>query len=327
MKFIDMHCDTLLKLFFAAGKGANLYDFEPASVDFRRMEAGGQLAQFFAVFLLPQEMLNMEGVTAPPDMEYIETLRNLLLSNIERHTDIMALAVSAEEILENEKAGKISAVLSMEDSRAVDGKLDNVKLFYDMGFRAMSLTWNAPNCFGSPNSTDAKINMQGLTAFGKTAVEYMQELGILVDVSHLSDGGFYDVAAICKKPFIATHSNARSLCPHQRNLTDDMIRVIGNAGGVTGLNFCPAFLNKNISCNDSTAALLAKHARHIANVGGVSCVALGSDFDGFEGNLEIEDCAKLHLLEGALREEGFAEAEIEQIFYKNVLRVMKDSIK
>lgn len=126
---------------------------------------------------------------------------------------------------------------------------------------------------------------------------------------------------------MATHSNARALCPHQRNLTDDMIKILGNAGGATGINFGPEFLNEDITCKDSTAALMAKHARHIADVGGIDCVGIGSDFDGIMGNLEISDCSKLAVLESALAKEGFSGDEIEKIFYKNVLRVMEDAMK
>lgn len=223
--------------------------------------------------------------------------------------------------------GKLSAVFTIEDGRAVQGKMENIKRFYDMGVRAMTLTWNFENCFGAPNSKDPAIMNKGLTDFGKEAIVYMQELGMLVDVSHLSDGGFYDVANICKKPFVATHSNARALCPHQRNLKDDMIRLLGNAGGVTGLNFGPEFLNEDITCKDSTAKLMAKHARHIANLGGVDCVAVGSDFDGIEGNLEISSPAKMELLADALKAEGFTAAEVDKIANGNVLRVMDEATK
>ncbi len=209
----------------------------------------------------------------------------------------------------------------------MDGKLENIKRFYDMGVRVLSLTWNAPNCFGFPNSTDPEIMSKGLTDFGKDAIIYMQELGMLVDVSHLSDGGFYDVANICKKPFVATHSNCRSLSPHQRNLTDDMLRVLGDAGGVTGINLGPEFLNADITCKDSTAALMAAHARHMANHGGVGCVALGSDFDGVEGSLQISDPTKMELLADALKAEGFTSSEIDQIAWGNAMRVLEEAVK
>jgi len=327
MEFIDMHCDSLGVLFLKDAEHADLYHAPAAMVDFARMKQGGQLAQFFAVFLPPPGMLEHFGLPAVGDEEYIQTLRGYLLKNVTAHSDIIQMAYCADDLLSNRAQGKMSAVLTMEDGRAVDGKLDNLKRFYEMGFRAISLTWNMPNCFGAPQSPDPKIMQSGLTPFGKEAVAYMQELGILVDVSHLSEGGFFDVAKICKKPFAATHSNSRALCPHTRNLTDEQLRVLGNQGGVSGLNYGPEFLNADIRCKDSTAALIAKHARHMADVGGVECVALGSDFDGIEGNLEISDCTKVCLLEDALRKEGFSSGDIEKIFYQNTLRVMKDAMR
>lgn len=328
MDFIDMHCDSLSVLLFTDPEEANLYHSKATMVDFERMKQAGQLAQFFAVFMPFPGAFEVFGAEPMDDEAYIQILRSYLLKNVEKHSDIIAMAYNAKDVQKNRDAGKMSAILSMEDGRAVDGKLENLKRFYRMGFRAISLTWNMPNCFGSPNSSDPHVMQAGLTEFGKEAVAYMQELGILVDVSHLSEGGFYDVARICKKPFVATHSNCRGLlCPHPRGLTDGQLKILGDTGSVTGLNYGPEFLNENMECKDSTAQRIAKHARHMADVGGVECVALGSDFDGIEGNLEISDCTKVGLLETALRKEGFRTEEIEKIFCKNILRVMRDSMK
>lgn len=327
MEFIDMHCDSLMVLLLTDREKADLNHAGSTMVDFERMKKGGQLAQFFAVFLPAPGMLEPFHIPEISDEEYIQTLRGYLLKNVEAHSDVIQMAYSAEDILANRSQGKMSAVLTMEDGRAAEGNLENIKRFHEMGFRAISLTWNMSNCFGAPNSADPEIMRQGLTGFGRDAVAYMQELGILVDVSHLSEGGFYDVAHICKKPFVATHSNSFALCPHSRNLTDRQIRALGDAGGMTGLNFGPEFLNRDTRCKDSTALQIAKHARHIADVGGVDCVGIGSDFDGISGSLEICDCTKVCLLEDALKTEGFSSDEIEKIFYKNILRVMNDTIK
>lgn len=325
MQFIDMHCDTLMiSQFFNPTK--DLYSSDTISIDFKRMQEAGQLAQFFAVFVPPLAGYQMFHVEPMENAVYIKTLRESLLRSVEAHKDMVAMAYSAEDILANQKNGKVSAVLTMEDGCEVNGKLENIKEFYDQGFRAIGLTWNSPNCFGAPNSADPAIMKMGLTDFGKEAVEYMQELGMLVDVSHLSEGGFYDVADVCRKPFLATHSNAIALSPHQRNLTDNQIRVLGRTGSVTGLNFGPEFLNQDVTCKDSTAKLIAAHARHIVNVGGIECLGLGSDLDGIMGNLEINSNSKVYLLEDALKKQHFTESEIERIFYKNTLRVMKESM-
>lgn len=327
MNFIDMHCDTLLMLLLTDSKKMDLYRTSGTMVDFERMQRGGQLAQFFAVFLPFEGAYERFGVKPLTDEEYIQKLCECLHRNVETHSDIIEMAYSADDLIENHKNGKMSAVLTMEDGRAVEGEMENIQKFYNMGFRAISLTWNTPNCFGAPNSSDSEIMKRGLTDFGKQAVRYMQDLGILVDVSHLSEGGFYDVADICQKPFIATHSNSFALSSHPRNLTDDQIRRIGDVGGVIGLNFGPEFLNKDVTCKKSTADLIAKHARYIADMGGTECIGIGSDFDGIIGDLEINDCSKIDLLYHALKRENFAESEIEKIFYVNVIRVMKDAMK
>lgn len=327
MNGIDMHCDTLMAahtLNLSDMSKANIYQLPSCSVDLERLHQGGMMAQFFAIFLLPPGAEKYLKLSAPiPDEEYIANCVQILRQSVDAHRDIVAMAGSAGEIRENWKQGKVSAVLTMEDGRAVDGKLENIKRFFDMGVRAMSLTWNAPNCFGYPNSSDPAAMAKGLTDFGKEAVAYMQELGMLVDVSHLSDGGFYDVAQICQKPFVATHSNSRALSPHQRNLTDDMLRVLGDKGGVAGINFGPEFLNADITAKRSTAALIAAHARHMADVGGIDCVALGTDFDGIQGDLEVDSPLKMTILEGALKAEGFTSREIDKIAHENVLRVLE----
>lgn len=327
MKYIDMHCDTVMLAYFFDPVNHDMYSQPKTMIDFKRMQQGDAFAQFFAVFLPPEGTFEMMGVPPISDEEYIKIARQTILDNVSAHDDMIRMAYTTEEIETNLANGRMSAVLTMEDGRAVDGKLENIKRFYDEGFRACSLTWNAYNCFGAPNSTDPTIMNDGLTDFGKDGVRYMQELGMLVDVSHLSDGGFADVAEICTKPFVATHSNARAIGPHQRNLTDEQIKVLADKGGVMGLNFYPMFLNEDMDAKEATAAMIAKHARHIVDVGGIDVCGIGTDFDGFEGKNEIMSSDRMLLLVDALKNENFSEKEIEKIYYKNVLRVMKDAVR
>ena len=174
---------------------------------------------------------------------------------------------------------------------------------------------------------EKSIVAQGELISTNMVVAYMQELGMLVDVSHLSDGGFRDVAEICTKPFVATHSNARAVGPHQRNLTDEQIRILADKGGVMGMNFYPMFLNPDMNRDEASAAMIARHVRHIADVGGVDVVGIGTDFDGFEGKNEIMSSDRMPLLADALKAEGFTEEEIAKIYFRNVLRVMKDAVR
>ena len=149
---------------------------------------------------------------------------------------------------------------------------------------------------------------------------------MIIDVSHLSDQGFWDIAKHTQKPFVASHSNARALCGHARNLTDDMIKTIADRGGVIGLNFYGLFLNE--SADDfSNVKRMAEHARHIINVGGSECLGLGSDFDGIDGRLEMEDCSQMEKLIAELEKQHFTIGEIEKIVYKNTLNVYKEMLE
>ena len=154
----------------------------------------------------------------------------------------------------------------------------------------------------------------------------METLGIVPDVSHLSDDGFYDVADVTKKPFVASHSNCRALAPASRNLTDEMIRILAERGGVAGLNFYPGFLNRERTDQESRIACMCDHVEHMRNVGGIECVGIGTDFDGICGQLEIKDCTQMPLLFDALKKRGFSERELDQIAYKNVERVLKECL-
>jgi membrane dipeptidase len=323
MRFIDMHCDTLMLSF--VHKLNDIYDVPDAMLDVKRMKEAGALAQFFAIFMLPPGTEKLLDLSEPiDDADYIAYCLRVFHATMEGHSDSIAPALSGSDIEQNMNAGRMSALLTFEDGRPIAGKLENLDLYYRQGFRLISLTWNGENCFGFPNSADSEVMSRGLKPFGKDAVRRMNELGMVVDVSHLSDGGFYDVAELSRKPFVASHSNCRAIGPHQRNLTDPMIRALADKGGVAGLNFGPEFLNADISSRESTAELISAHARHMIDVGGSDCVALGSDFDGFRGDLEIKGVEKMPLLFDRMSHDGIKDDIIEKIAWKNALRVMKD---
>ena len=162
---------------------------------------------------------------------------------------------------------------------------------------------------------------------GIQAVEEMERVGIIPDVSHLSDGGFWDVAKHTRKPFVASHSNAAAVCNVSRNLTDDMIRCLGERGGVMGLNLAAGFLTDPESADPETLlAAAAGHVAHAADVGGVEVCALGSDLDGIGTNPAVPDASFMPRIADALKKKGFHESEIEKVFYKNVLRVYRETL-
>lgn len=331
MGFIDFHCDTLELFAASAEPSGDLYQNDRA-VDFCRMKQAGARGQFFAIWMPTPDMapaLKHPGVLKGGELwdeGYLRTLYEGFCRSVREHGDMVAHTVTWADYQNAVREGKMAAFLTVEDGRAVNGRMENLKALYDGGVSLISLTWNGKNCFGSPNSRDKATMEEGLTPFGKEAVEYMNELGMLVDVSHLSDGGFYDVAKISQKPFVASHSNARAMSPHPRNLTDDMIRILADAGGIMGLNYCPAFLNSDGAGRDSRISDMVRHLTHIRNVGGSGVLALGGDLDGTGGNMEIDSIDKTVLLFDALEKQGFTAEEIDGFAYKNAERVLRDAL-
>ena len=320
MQYIDMHCDTLM---MAWRKGwADIYHSPELMVDIQRLRQGGCRAQFFAIFLPSPTMKERMGLVHMDDDVYIEQLGQIFRNTLKQHGDVVAQASNLVQVRENTRAGKLSAILTMEDGRSVDGKMEKLERYYNMGVRVIGLTWNQENCFGAPNSRDATIMAKGLTDFGKDAILRMNELGMGVDVSHLSDGGFWDVARLTKKPFFATHSNCRSLNPHPRSMTDEMIRALADKGGVMGVNFCPAFLVQDTENTRATCEMLTAQLRHMIQVGGEDIAAIGTDFDGMNGALEIASADQMPKLFTALEQAGFTAREIEKIAYANAERVI-----
>ena len=261
------------------------------------------------------------------------------------NSDLISQVTTADEILENQRAGKLSAFLAIEGGEAIEGCIDKLRYLYEQGVRMMTLTWNYPNEIGFPNFKQGldfyTPNLEdGLTETGIDVVQEMEQLGMIIDVSHLSDAGFYDVLKYTKKPFVASHSNARAVSPWVRNLSDDMIVKLAQRGGVIGINFCADFLKGQrkseiietidlMASKDSSAGFydILCHARHMANIGGVECIGIGSDFDGIRGKFEVDGPEKMYLIWDELKRLGFGEDAIEKIAYKNGERIIKDVLR
>lgn len=308
MKFIDLHCDTILRLFDGQ---EGLWQNE-RGVDIQKLRDGDSLAQFFALFV------NMDITDNP--LERCLAMLDYFYSELEKNKEHIALATNYEELVRNQEAGKLSAFLTIEEGGVLKGQLSNLRNFYRLGVRMLTLTWNYPNEIGFPNAGGLHTD-KGLTAFGEEVVGEMNRLGMIIDVSHLSDGGFYDVARLSTKPFMASHSNARTMTGHVRNLTDDMIRVLAEKGGVTGITFAKQFLGtKDISLVED----MIVHIEHVKKIGGIDVLAVGTDLDGTKPKLEIDNTGSINKLLTSLKQKGFRESEIEKIFYKNAVRVMKD---
>lgn len=325
MNYIDLHADTILPL-MQAGEAASLYDVENTHINIQKLQAGHALAQCFAVWLPDGQFdqMTIHPEFSPQnheeDIAYIKKAVDRLNKEMEQNHDHIAWAKNTADIQKNKAAGKISAILTLEDARAVNNSLDNLDMLHKMGFGMMGIIWNHENCFGYPNSLDPELNQKGLKRFGIEATQYMNELGITVDVSHLNDGGISDVLAYSKQPVVATHSNARSIAHHSRNLTDEHIKGIANSGGVVGLCISPRFLRG--SGDDSTISDMIRHLDYLYNYGGEDVLAIGTDFDGTSGQFEIASPLDMPKLFERLEAHKWPPKRIEKLAYLNASRIL-----
>ncbi len=328
MKTIDLHSDTVLSLLQQKDE-ASLFENRQAHVDIKRLEQGNALAQTFAVWMpdpdfeLHQAIPALSPKNQTEDLAYIDLAISRLKQEIKNHTDKIAWARNGEDIRENERNGKLSAILTLEDARALDHSLENIQRFYEQGFRMFGFLWNKENCIGFPNTSDKKLNQLGLKKFGVETIDVLNEMKILVDVSHLNDGGITDVLKYSKKPVLATHSNARYIAKHSRNLTDEHIRGIAESGGVIGLCFAHQFLTDDGE-GVSRIEDMVRHLEHIYQAGGEDVLAIGTDFDGTSGQFEIDSPAKMSLLYEHLEGLRWPIDRIEKLAYKNALRVLDE---
>lgn len=323
----DMHCDTISEIHARRKQGQDVsLRKNELHLDLEKMQDAGYLVQNFAMFLY------LKGLENPYQacMEMIDTYKQEIADN----HDIIAEAFSYNDIIKNKEQGKLSALLTIEEGGTAMGSIEKLRAFYERGVRMLTLTWNFKNSIGYPNcllpdGTKAPYGVpnttQGLTEFGVDFVQEMERLGMIVDVSHLSDAGFYDVLRVTKKPFVASHSNARAVSPHVRNMTDDMIKKLSERGGVMGMNFCPAFLDLEQDYDKAvgTMRMITDQIKHIREIAGDDCIGLGSDFDGIAPHAELKDASYMPLLADLMRKEGIPPSVIEKIFYGNVLRVYR----
>lgn len=330
MKVADMHCDTISELLRdskeESPKGLRLRQND-LHIDLQKMKKADYLLQNFALFV------NLKGDYDP--LEYCLEMADIYYRELEANHDLIAPVYCFEDILRNEKQNRMSAMLTVEEGGVCRGNPALLRVLYRLGVRMMTLTWNFANEIGYPNALTPAGEKSpygvpntecGLTPCGIELVQEMERLGMIVDVSHLSDAGFYDVLKYMKKPFVASHSNARAVCGHVRNMTDDMIRRLAERGGVMGMNFESTFLHTYAKEEEIHASLaqVVEHVRYIAGIAGTECIGLGSDFDGIDTNEAMPNATYLPMLEDALWRAGFGQAEIEGIFYKNVLRVYRE---
>jgi membrane dipeptidase len=299
--------------------------------DIPRMKAGGLGAEFFSIYV--SSKYAREGGSARRAMEMIDGV----YEQVRRHPRAMEMAFTVADIRRLHRQGRIAALMGIEGGHAIEDSLAALRLFHRLGVRYMTLTHTNTNNWADAAggiSVTAEKRHNGLSEFGREVVREMNRLGMMVDISHVSDETFEDVIATTQSPVIASHSSARALTNVPRNLTDDMLRAVAKNGGVVMVNFYNSFINTEYARPDmprptkgvdtATLDMLMAHFEHIIRVAGIDHVGIGSDFDGVDGQLPagMEDVSKLPTITYELLKRGYSEADVRKVLGENLLRVM-----
>lgn len=313
-RIFDLHCDTIDRL-CASAEGwpfaeedenvdpARMSDLEDndAHISLERM-AGAQWCQCFGIFM-PDEFRGKDAC------DFFDRNYDFFCEQMDVHADHIVQVRTAADIDAAFESGRQAALLTIEGGSVLAGDVDRVELLTERGVRIMTLVWNGPNELASGN-----ITSHGLSPLGRKAVRALEEAHITVDVSHLNDTGFWELADIIERPVIATHSNSRAICDHKRNLTDDEFRFIVGCGGIVGLNFSKDFIVHGI--RDPKPDHLLRHVDHFLNMDGEDVLALGSDYDGTDMPSWLCPCDRMLDLHGLLADE-FGVAVSDKICFDN----------
>lgn len=307
MKIFDLHCDTLFKFY---ENGNYSLTENNGHITERGLLQGDYLAQCFAIYQ-PAEITGDDGFEFFKNQ--CETFNNVI-----NGSSALEFARTKSDLERNRRNGKASAVLTVENADFLQSDLSRIEAVKQSGVRILGLTHNGENCLGFPHSVDPRLNAIPLKRFGEEIVDALNSTDITVDVSHLNEGGFWDVARLSKKPFVATHSGCKALCDHSRNLNDEQIKAVAESGGVVGCVFYSQFLN---GTEVTKTEDVIRHLEHLIKIGGENVAALGSDFDGMDCGLEFKEAQGMQILaEAVIRKFGFYTAE--KICFKNAMRVL-----
>ena len=340
---IDTHNDVPMKML----RGYDIGQPSPSgSTDLQRLRTGGVDAVFFAAYV-PRRYAATKGAAAAYCRRLIQTIRN----QAAKHSGQFAFATTADLIVAASKQGKIAALIGIEGGHAIEDRVELLREFFKSGARYMTLTHSNTNNWA--DSSGDKPRHGGLNDLGRTIVAEMNRLGMMVDVSHVSDETFNDVMAVAKAPVIASHSSCRAIAQAKRNMSDDMLRALAKNRGVIQINFACDFLNEQVRTERTTekAAVRKKygddmdalrgavekqfrratladviaHIDHAVKVAGIDHVGIGSDFDGIDcAPAGLEHNGKFPALTRALLERGYTPDQIHKIYGGNTLRVMRE---
>jgi membrane dipeptidase len=350
----DGHNDTLLQVAIKApGTETDFLASRDGHIDLPKAKAGGLAGGLFAMFVPSSNWKKeirwrVEGPEGPDKKKGWDVPIAGRIGQPSALNAIMAMMASAFRLQKLSKGqvkvvtthrqltstmdrGLLAMVLHMEGVEAIKKDLDALSVLYEAGLRSLGPVWSRPNAFGYGvpfNFPDTPDIGPGLTRAGKDLVRRCNEMGVLIDLSHLNEKGFWDVVHLSRAPIVASHSGVWELCRSPRNLTDEQLRAIGDSGGIVGVNFARAFLRKDgLGEKRTTVREIVKHVLYIAEMIGVDHVGFGSDFDGTQVPQDMKDASGLPLLVDALRESGIRGAALKKIAHGNWLRVLKDTWK
>jgi membrane dipeptidase len=349
----DGHNDTLLDLYLTTrGKDRSFFErSEHGHIDLPRARAGGLGGGFFAVYepnpvQVKQNVSGYVGVKGgqtgyktplPEPLDQAYAL-NFAMGMAAKLFEIEAtsggdlkVVRTADELADCLSRGIVAAILHFEGVEPIDPELNALHVFYQAGLRSVGIVWSRPNAFGHGvpfNFPDSPDIGPGLTEAGKRLVKTCNQLGVMVDLSHLNERGFWDVAELSDAPLVATHSGVHALSPTPRNLTDKQLEAIAETGGMVGVNFHIGFLRSDGRSDVETSVTeIVRHAAYIADHIGTDHVGLGSDFDGATMPHDLRDVAGLPKLMAALHDHGFDQADLKKIAHENWLRVLRRTWK
>lgn len=345
---IDGHNDTLLNLHLPErGQGRSFFEeTNIGHIDFPRALQGGFHGGFFAIFCptiatpAEKKIISTEEIADLTSAElneyqYYHQMTNAMIANLYQiETDSAGgfqVIRTVDQLKENMQRQVVNAILHIEGAEAIHPNLDDLHVYYQAGLRSLGIVWSRPNVFGDgvpdlfPSSPDIG---SGLTNAGKRLVRECNKLGIMIDTSHLTEKGFWDVIELSDAPIVATHSNAHALSAGARNLTDKQLDAIADSNGLVGISFAVMMLREDGKLNKNTPLeQIVRHIQYISNRIGIEHVALGSDFDGANMPNELMDVKGLPKLIQALKAAGFNDDALMKITHGNWIRVLKDTWK
>ncbi len=345
------HNDTLLNLYLPErGEGRSFFTrSDKGHIDLPRTREGGMGGGFFAIFVPPDQLIQPVrrdeviktstgyevALASAIDLMYAQRTTMAMMASLFRIEDEsngqMKVVRTVDELTICLREGVLAAILHFEGAEAIDPGLDALEVFYQAGLRSLGIVWSRPNAFahgvpfGFPRSPDTG---PGLTDAGKELVRASNRLGIMLDLSHLNEQGFWDVVGLSDAPLVATHSNAHTLCPTTRNLTDKQLYAIKESNGIVGLNFAVTDLrNDGWNEADTPLDIMVRHIDYLVEHLGIDCVGLGTDFDGATIPQEIGDVTGLPKLINILRESGYDDEALRKLAYENWVRVLEKTWK